>query len=174
MSKLRIAVSNEDHIQGNENAPVELVEYGDYECPYCGEAFFALKELKRKMGKNLKFVFRHFPLKQRHAHAELAALAAEAAAAQGKFWEMHDKLFENQTKLAEDDLKKYAGQIGLDMAQFEKDVREKTYLSKVENDFEGGIRSGVNTTPSFYVNGEKQEELNDRMLMEYVDAAHSK
>jgi protein-disulfide isomerase len=173
MSKLKIAVSKDDHIQGDENAPVELVEYGDYECPYCGEAYFALKEMKRKMGKNLKFVFRNFPLKQRHRYAENAALAAEAAAAQGKFWEMHEKLFENQTKLAEDDLINYANQIGLDINQFEKDVKEKTYLSKVENDFEGGIRSGVNSTPSFYVNGEKQEKLNDTMLMEYVNVEHS-
>lgn len=168
MSKLKVPVNQHDHIQGNKDAPIEVVEYGDFECPYCGEAYPDIKLLKQKMGNDLKFVFRHFPLTEAHAHAQKAALAAEAAGAQGKFWEMHDKLFENQRQLADDDLIRYAEEIGLDVERFKNDLEQRRYLDKVEKDFESGVWSGVNSTPSFYINGEKHNELNEKELMEMV------
>lgn len=171
MSKLKIPVSENDHIQGDKNAPIELVEYGDYECPYCGEAYPLIKEIQKKLGKELKFVFRNFPLTNMHKDAKIAAIASEAAGAQGKFWEMHDIMFENQRHLKESDLIKYAEKIGLDVEKFKKDLKDPQLIEKVDSDFEGGIRSGVNKTPSFYVNGEKKEELSDKMLLEY--AGHS-
>lgn len=172
MPNLKIPVNQNDHIMGSENAPVELVEYGDFQCPYCGEAYPELKALKKRMGNNLKFVFRNFPLSNTHKDAKNASLAAEAAGAQGKFWEMHDKLFENQNNLKTDDLIRYAEEIGLDMDKFKHDLENKTYLEKVEEDFDGGIRSGVNTTPSFYVNGKKLNELNEEELMEMAKTVH--
>ena len=172
MPKLRVPVNQNDHIQGSENAPIELVEYGDYQCPYCGEAYPEIKALQKKMGKNLKFVFRNFPLTQMHENAKNAALAAEAAGAQGKFWEMHNMLYENQNSLKEENLVSYAEKIGLDVDRFKNDLQNKTFISKVEGDFEGGMKSGVNSTPSFYVNGEKREELDETELMEMVKAVH--
>ena len=165
MSQLRVPVSESDHIKGNNNAPIELVEYGDYQCPYCGEAYPALKELQKRLGKKLKFVFRNFPLSNTHADAEAAAMAAEAAGAQGKFWEMHELLYQNQNSLKKDDLMGYAKKIGLDMEKFTSDIDNKTYLQKIKDDFEGGLRSGVNRTPSFYVNGEKEDELDEGKLL---------
>jgi protein-disulfide isomerase len=172
MSSLKIPVNQNDHISGNNDAPIELVEYADFQCSYCGEAYLELKELKKHLGDNLKFVFRNFPLSQTHKEAKNAALAAEAAGAQGKFWEMHDKLFENQNNLKLEDLIRYAEEIGLDLEKFKNELENKTYLEKVEEDFDGGIRSGVNTTPSFYVNGQKQKELNEEELMEITKTEH--
>jgi protein-disulfide isomerase len=168
MSQLRVPVSESDHIKGNNNAPIELVEYGDYQCPYCGEAYTAIKELEKRLGKKLKFVFRNFPLTNTHANAEIAALAAESAAAQGKFWEMYEMLFKNQNNLQEADLIGYAEKIGLDMGKFKNDLDNKSYLQKVKDDFESGVRSGVNRTPSFYVNGDKEDELDEDKLLELI------
>ncbi len=168
MSQLRVPVSESDHIKGNNNAPLTLVEYGDYQCPYCGEAYPALEELQKRLGKKLKFVFRNFPLTNTHADAETAALAAEAAGAQGKFWEMHSILYKNQSNLKRDDLIGYAQKIGLDMERFKNDLENKTYQQKVKDDFEGGIRSGVNRTPSFYVNGEKEDDLDENKFLEMI------
>jgi protein-disulfide isomerase len=155
MPGLKPPISNHDHIQGNKNAAIALVEYGDYQCPHCGHAYPIIKSIQRKFGDKLKFVFRNFPLSEIHPNALNAAVAAEAAAAQDKCWEMHDIIFENQQHLKDVDLIKYAAKIGLNIEQFEADFEKPEFLEKVEADFESGIRSGVNGTPSFFINGEK-------------------
>ena len=158
MARLRPAVNSNDHIQGNKNAPIELVQYGDYQCPHCGHAFPIIKSIQKKLGNNLKFVFRNFPLSEVHPNAVNAAVAAEAASAQNKFWEMHDVIYENQQYLSDVDLVKYAAKIGLDLEQFETDFETPQFLERVESDFESGVRSGVSGTPSFFINDEKYDE----------------
>jgi len=153
VSRLVLPVSERDHLRGPAAAPVTLVEYGDYECPYCGQAYYAVKELERLLGENLRFVFRNFPLTTVHPHAELAAEAAEAAAAQGRFWEMHNQLFENQQALEGEDLAGYADLIGLDLPRFIRELTEHRYAGRVREDFLSGVRSGVNGTPTFFING---------------------
>ncbi len=155
MSKLKPPVSGKDHYQGNENAAIELVEYGDYQCPHCGRAYPIIKNVQRKLGNKMKFVFRNFPLAEVHPNATNAAVASEAASVQGKFWEMHDIIFENQEHLGDTHLIKYAARIGLDVAQFQVDFEKPQVLDKVENDFESGAMSGVNGTPTFFINGER-------------------
>ncbi|HTE12458.1 MAG TPA: DsbA family protein [Chitinophagaceae bacterium] len=155
MSKLKPAVNSRDHVQGNANAPIELVEYGDYQCPHCGRAYPIIKSIQEKMGNQLKFVFRNFPLAKIHPNAINAAIATEAAALQDKFWEMHDYIFEHQDRLDDVSLIKYAAQLRLDVEQFENDFEKQDLAQKVDDDFESGVRSGVNGTPSFYVHGEK-------------------
>lgn len=152
-SELLIPVSARDHRQGNDDAPITLLEYGDYECPYCGEAYPVIKEVQRELGADLRFVFRNFPLKQSHPHAELAAEAAEAAAAAGKFWPMHDALYENQEKLGQDFILDLAGSLELDAKRLALDLERGRYRTRVREDFMGGIRSGVNGTPGFFLNG---------------------
>lgn len=147
-------MSTKEHIQGNANASFELMEYGDFQCPYCKQAYRILKEVKKQLGNDLKFVFRNFPLAELHEHAIHAAVVAEVAGAQDKFWEMHDMLFENQKRLDDESLFGYAQQIGLDMQQFEKDLENKKYFQKVESDYQTGIRQGVEGTPTFFINGE--------------------
>ena len=148
-------VGAKDHMQGPANAPVTLVEYGDYECPYCGEAYPVLKEVQKKVGNSLRFVFRNFPLTQMHPHAFAAAEAAEAAGAQGKFWEMHDMLYEHQENLEPEALAGYAKMLKLDMERFVKDVNAGTFAAKIKHDFQTGVMSGVNGTPSLFINGER-------------------
>jgi protein-disulfide isomerase len=150
-------VSARDHAAGPEGAPVTLVEYGDYECPYCGMAYPIVKRAQQKLGSRLRFVFRNFPLAESHPHARLAAQAAEAAAAQGRFWEMHDLLFEHQDALEAKDLVSYAKSLGLDTAQFARDLEAGTYAKRVRDDFRSGVRSGVNGTPTFFVNGHRYD-----------------
>ena len=150
-----------DHIQGPADAPVTLVEYGDYECPYCGAAYPIVKELQGRMGERLRFVFRNFPITTSHPHAELAAEAAEAAAAQSGFWEMHDLLYENQRRLTDQDLHAYAEQLGLDLDLFDRELAEHVHAPRVREDFMSGVRSGVNGTPSFYVNGARHDDSYD-------------
>jgi protein-disulfide isomerase len=158
MSKLlKNAVTHKDHIQGFENTPLELVEYGDYQCPSCEQSYFILKEAQRQLGEKLKFIFRNFPLTDEHPDALGAAMAAEAAALQNKFWEMYDLLFNNQLHLSESYLLEYAEDIGLNIPLFEKDIQSEALSLKIEADYEGGIRSGVTGTPAFYINGEKYE-----------------
>jgi len=159
------AVSNADHIQGNPDAPVTLLEYGDYECPYCGAAYPAVKEIQKKMGKQLQFVFRNFPLTNMHPFAEIAAEAAEAAFAQGRFWEMHDALYENQDSLSEETIFALAEKIGLDMEVFMKEIENQKYRPKIRKDFMGGVKSGVNGTPTFFINGERFDESFDGQLL---------
>jgi protein-disulfide isomerase len=151
--KLAIPVNEKDHAQGPPDAPVTLVEYGDYECPYCGRAYPVVKQLQQQMGGTLRFIFRNFPLNTLHEHAGVAAQAAEAAGAQGKFWEMHDLLYENQDDLAEADLRSYALKIGLELYQFDADLSAERFANLVSDDFRGGVRSGVNGTPTFFING---------------------
>ena len=170
MPKLSVPVNNQtDHIQGAENAPVQLVEYGDYQCPYCGSAYVVIKELQAQLGDKLSFVFRNFPLTEIHQHALPAALAAEAAGKQGKFWDMHDVLYENQNYLGNAALLEYAEQLGLDRQQFENDFSSQACMDKVQADFESGVRSGVNGTPSLYINGQKyQGEVELGALAQYI------
>jgi protein-disulfide isomerase len=146
-----------DHIQGPADAPVSLVEYGDYQCPFCGRAYPIVKEVQARMGDRLRFVFRNFPISTSHPNAEQAAEAAEAAAAQDRFWEMHDHLFENQKRLRDEDLHLYAEELGLDAERFDREMAEHTYADRVHEDFLGGVRSGVNGTPTFYINGARHD-----------------
>jgi len=157
-AKLTPLVSQRDHQQGPETAPVTLVEYGDYECPYCGEAYPIVKEIQRRLGDRLRFVFRNFPLTQAHPHAEHAAEAAEAAAGQGKFWEMHDSLFEHQRALDDAHLVHYAVALNLDKERFEREMTEHVHTNRVREDFLSGVRSGVNGTPTFFINGVRHDD----------------
>ena len=150
-------ISDSDHAAGPADAPVTLVEYGDYECPYCGMAHPIVQRAQRALGNQVRFVFRNFPLAEAHPHARLAAQAAEAAAAQGKFWEMHDTLFEHQDALEPDDIVGYAKAIGIDVERFVRELHSGMYAKKVRDDFRGGVRSGVNGTPTFFVNGARYE-----------------
>lgn len=152
---LKPSVNKNDHVQGNLNSDLVIVEYGDYQCPYCGAAYPVLKELMREFGGQVKFVFRNFPLSEMHQYARPAAIAAEAANIQGKFWEMHDAIYENQQNLNENFLMTLAEKLELNIPQFEKDLGKVELEVKVDSDFESGIMSGVNGTPSFFVNDTK-------------------
>ena len=168
---LKPPVSDRDHMQGNKNASIELLEYGDYQCPYCGEAYPIVKAIQKKMGAKVKFVFRNFPLAEAHPDAVHAAISAEAAAAQGKFWEMHDALYEHQRDLGDPALMKLAKQVGLDMSQFEKDFDKRETQDRVEADFESGVRSGVNGTPAFFINGKKyNDSWDEETLLGYLES----
>jgi protein-disulfide isomerase len=157
--KLTLPISNDrDHIQGRDIAVVSLVEYGDYECPYCGQAYPIIKQVQNKLGNKLRFVFRNFPITQIHPHAQHAAEAAEAAAAQNKFWQMHDNIYEHQEALGDKHLEKYAVIVGLDLAKFKKDMHNHAYAAHVREDFLSGVRSGVNGTPTFYINGTRYND----------------
>ena len=146
-----------DHIQGPADAAVTLVEYGDYECPYCGAAYPIIKEVQARMGRRLRFVFRNFPITTSHVHAEHAAEAAEAAATQGQFWQMHDLLYENQGRLRDQDLRAYAEKLSLDVELFDKELAEHLHAQRIHEDFLSGVRSGVNGTPTFYINGARHD-----------------
>jgi protein-disulfide isomerase len=158
MSRARIArlappVTERDHVSGPEAAPITLVEYGDYQCPYCGAAFPIVQEVRRRLGDQLRFVFRNFPLTQIHPHAEHAAQTAEAAAAQGRFWPMHDWLFRHQFALDDGSLLEAASELGLDVTRMRRELADGTHSEKVREDFSSGVRSGVNGTPTFFING---------------------
>ncbi len=146
-------VTARDHAEGPADAPLTLVEYGDYQCPYCGAAYPVVKRLQKKLGKKLRFVFRNFPVTQTHPYALIAAEAAEAAALQGKFWQMHDLLYENQTRLEPDIIPSWAKRIGLDLEKFGTDIKQGAVEQQIKEDRQSGIRSGVNGTPTFYING---------------------
>ena len=150
---LVLPVHGRDHVLGSADAPATLVEYGDYECPYCGLAHPIVKEVLRRLGRQLRFAFRHFPLAEIHPDAQPAAEAAEAAGAQGRFWEMHDLLYANQQALGGPDLLRYAGVLGLDVTRFARELADHTWETRVREDFTSGVRSGVNGTPTFFVNG---------------------
>ena len=155
MSTLKPPVGATDHCLGRANAPVTLVEYGDFECPHCGQAHPLLRRLVKEMGDRLQFVFRNFPLQQSHPHAYLAALAAEAAAEQNRYWEMHHLIFDNQDRLGGHFLLNLAGSLQLNLVQFGQDWKSGKSTTKVEKDFESGIRSGVNGTPTFFLNNNR-------------------
>lgn len=148
-----LPITDEDHVRGGRDASVTLVEFGDYECPGCGEAYRVIGRIESEMGDALRFVFRHFPYSRLHPHAELAAQAAEASGAQGRFWEMHDLLFENQEALEFDDLARYAEQLSLDVESFRDDLKSEKYLERVRSDFRSGVQNGVFGTPTIFLNG---------------------
>ena len=150
-SKLLLPQASRDHIQGPIDAASALVEYGDYECPYCGEVYPIIKAIQERLGDRLCFVFRNFPLVKAHRHAQHAAEAAEAAGVQGKFWEMHDLLFENQNALEDENLGQYATALGLDGRRLIGEVMAGTHSGR--EDFRSGARGGVNGTPTFFING---------------------
>jgi formate-nitrite transporter family protein len=146
----------QDHVVGPANAPITLVEYGDFECPFCGRSYPAVRRIRGELGDQLRFVFRHFP-RPEHAHARHAAEAAEAASAQGYFWEMHDQLFEHQDALTDTDLGRYAANLGFDVERFQHDLTSHVYRDRVQRDVQSGAQSDVHGTPTFFINGVKHE-----------------
>ena len=155
--KLTLPDRKRDHLQGPADAAIALLEYGDYECPVCGEAYPMVKAIQERLGDGLCFAFRNFPLTNVHPHSEHAAEAAEAAGAQGRFWEMHDLLFENQDALEDDDLAQYAAALRLDANRLIREVAAGSYARRVEEDFKRGIWGGVNGTPTFFINGQRYD-----------------
>jgi len=157
MATLKQLITSADHAQGPESAEVTLVGYGDYECPYCGQAYPVVKQIQKQFGKGLRFVFRNFPLSQMHSHAEAAAEVAEFAGSQGKFWQMHDKLYENQARLGETLYLSLGEELELSSTAMRQALKEGTFKALVRADFTGGIRSGVNGTPTFFINGHRHD-----------------
>ena len=158
-----------DHILGPADARVTLIEYGDFECPSCAQAAPAVKIMRDHFGRQVRFVFRHFPLREVHPHAELAAEAAEAAGAQGKFWPMHDLLFENQQHLKANHLRAYAQRLELDLSRYDYEMGDHVYLQRVREHVASGVASGVRATPGFYLNGVPQDvSFGFERLMEAV------
>lgn len=156
-SGLTLPVPERDHIQGPPEAPIALVEYGDYECPACGEAYPLVKAIQEKLGQSLCFAFRNFPLENIHPHSSHAAEAAEAAGTRNRFWEMHDVLFENQEALEDEDLAEYAALLGLNPTRVLTEVVEGIYAPRIREDFRSGVRGGVNGTPTFFINGQRYD-----------------
>jgi protein-disulfide isomerase len=154
-------VGARDHVLGKADAPVTLVEYADFECPFCGAAFPELQRVLRQLGSKVRFVFRHFPLGEQHPHAQHAAEAAEAAAAQGKFWEMHDLLYRRQVALTDEDVIEYARELGLDGDRVRRELGAHIHAARVHEDFLSGVRSGVSGTPRFFINGRPHDEPGD-------------
>lgn len=175
MTKLKVPVGPADHTLGDEHAAVTLVEYGDYQCPHCGHAHPIVKAVRKHFGKQLRFVYRHFPLTQIHPMAEPAAEAAEFAGAHGHFWEMHDGIFENQDRLSLEMLAELAQALGLSSEDLLSAVQRHEFLPAVKEDFIGGVRSGVNGTPTFFINGYRYEGLYEfGDLVEAIDAEMGK
>jgi protein-disulfide isomerase len=173
VAQLALPVGERDHVQGSPNAPVTLVEYGDYECPYCRAAVPIVQELQRLLGDQLRFVFRHFPLTRLHPHAQHAAEAAEAAAAQGMFFETHAALFEHQEALDDDHLVQYAADLHLDTARIRRELGAQSHAGRVREDFESGLRSGVRGTPTFYLDGDRYDGLvGVRQILAAIQEAH--
>ncbi|MFK3981856.1 DsbA family protein [Micromonospora sp. NPDC050397] len=171
-SKLRVPVGEDDHIRGPAEAPVTLVEYGDLQCPYCGQAYHRLHELLRQRPETVRLVFRHFPLTNVHPYAELAAETTEAAAERDEFWPMHDWIFEHQDQLDPVHLSMGSQQLGLPEDTVAEESERHVHLDRVRRDFVGGIRSGVNGTPTFFINGVRHDgsfELSE--LLAAVDQA---
>lgn len=167
-TKLVEPIKERDHALGPEDAPVTLVEYGDLECPYCRQVNPVIRELRRRLGGRLRYVFRHFPIRSTHVHAQLAAEAAEAAGAQGKFWEMQEFILEHQEALDESHLLEYATELDLDLERFKEDLDAHAYAERVKEDFHSGVMSGVNGTPTFFINGVRYDGAWD--LESLIDA----
>jgi protein-disulfide isomerase len=155
--RLAVPVTDEDHVKGPATAPVTLVEYGDYQCPYCGMAHPIVNELLARRPDTIRFVFRHFPLANIHPYAEVAAEGAEAAGTRRKFWAVHDWLFEHQDRLDPTYIRLAAAQLGLDADEVLREISEHAYLGRIRRDLVGGARSGVNGTPTFFVNGTRHD-----------------
>jgi protein-disulfide isomerase len=154
-SKLTTPVGERDHVQGPASAPVTLVEYGDYECPHCGHAYPIVKRIQKRLGDRLRFAYRNLPLAEIHPHATAAAELAEAAGMQGKFWEMHDLLFENQRALEPADLRRYVKKLDLDVGKLDAALASGSPSERVRHDFMSAVRSGANGTPTFFINGHR-------------------
>jgi protein-disulfide isomerase len=173
VARLRLPVGERDHVQGPATAPVTLVEYADYECPYCRAAVPIVQELQELLGDQLRFVFRHFPLTGMHPHAQHAAEVAEAAAAQGKFAEMHAALFEHQEALQDDHLMQYATDLDLDAARIRRELDAHSYAARVREDFESGLRSDVRGTPTFYLDDVRYDRIvGARQFLSAIQEAH--
>ena len=157
MATLKVPVTSHDHVQGDEGAPIVLVEYGDYQCPHCGHAHPIVRRVQKHFGKRLGFVFRNFPLNEIHPNAETAAEAAEFAGAQQRFWEMHDGIFENQDALGPPLLRELAEKLALSSDALDRALSDGKYAQRVKDDFIGGVRSGVNGTPTFFINGRRHD-----------------
>jgi protein-disulfide isomerase len=171
MATLKVPVTSNDHIQGDEHAPITLVEYGDYQCPHCGRAYPIVQQVQKHFGKRLRFVFRNFPLNEIHPSAEIAAETAEFAGAHKQFWQMHDAIFENQESLGEPLLLELAQTMRLSVPELRNALTSNEYAPRVKDDFMGGVRSGVNGTPTFFINGHRHDgpfEFED--LVEAIDA----
>lgn len=153
LSKLLLPIQPDDHVQGAPDARYTLVEYGDYECPDCWRLFMTIRDLHTRFGDDLRLVFRHYPRSGIHPHAQQAAEAAEAAGAQGRFWEMHDLLFANQSALTINDLYKYAERLSLDTRRFREELKQRIYEDRVREDFRRGVANGVFGTPGLFING---------------------
>jgi protein-disulfide isomerase len=151
-TRLAVPVGERDHSQGPATAAIILVQYGDYECPYTRLSTTIVRAIQQQLGEQLRFVFRNFPLTEIHPHALHAALAAEAAATQGKFWQMHDYIFHHQHTLEDADLEQFAKAVGLDLQQYARALADQRALARIEEDVEGGERSGVQGTPTFFIN----------------------
>ena len=154
-------IGKHDHIQGPSTAIVTLVEYGDYQCPFCGNTHPIIKKLQKHYGDQLRFVFRNFPQVRVHAYAQRAAEAAEAAGSQGKFWEMHDYLYEHQEALDVENLARAAVVLGLDRVKFNREVAERVYADRVQRDIQSGTDSEVGGTPTIFINGVRNDDDDD-------------
>jgi len=161
IKSLTVPDPERDHISGSADGLIKLLEYGDYECPFCGEVQPTVKEIQRRLGDNLLFAFRNFPLTNIHPHSEHAAETAEAAGEQGNFWGMHDLLFENQYALEDENLAAYAAELGLDRARLIGEVTSGVYAPRIREDFKSGVRGGVNGTPTLFINGERYDGARD-------------
>ena len=171
---LKNPVTPNDHIQGPASAEVTLVEYGDYECPHCGHAYPIVKRIQKHFGEDVRFVFRNFPLSEMHPNAESAAETAEFAAAENKFWEMHDALFENQTELGDELYSELAKEIGLSAKSLHSALAANKFEERVRTDFSGGVRSGVNGTPTFFINGRRHDgPFEFENMVEAIDDAQA-
>jgi protein-disulfide isomerase len=170
--RLALPVGPHDHVRGPAGAPVTLLEYGDYECPFCGRAQPIVEAVEQKLSGLMRLAFRHFPLSTVHPHAQQAAEAAEAAGMRGRFWDMHRLLFQNQPALSDDDLLHYASLLGLDVERFGKELFTHVHASRVREHFISGVRSGVNGTPAFFINGVRYDGPHEyeSMLAELIDA----
>jgi protein-disulfide isomerase len=157
MATLKIPITAEDHAQGLEDAQVTLVEYGDYECPHCGRAYPIVKQVQKHFRQRLRFIFRNFPLGEMHPHAVAAGEVAEFAGSQGKFWEMHDLLFENQSRLGDALFAELSEKLNLSASAMRDALEQDTFEARVQADFSGGVRSGVNGTPTFFINGHRHD-----------------
>ena len=173
VTRLALAVGERDHVQGPATASVTLVEYGDYECPYCRAAVPIVQELQGLLGDQLRYVFRHFPITASHLHAQQAAEVAEAAGVQGRFFEMHAVLFENQEALERNDLLKYAEELGLDSARVRRELGAHAYADRVREDFESGLSSGARGTPTFYLDEVRYDGIiGVRQILSAIQDAH--
>lgn len=165
-------VGDRDHVLGPAEAPVTLVEYGDYECPYCGMAYPIVVSILERMGDSIRFAYRHFPLTQLHPLAQHAAEMAEAADSRGNFWAMHAMLYKNQDALEDEDLLGYAAQLGIPPDWAAHALATHAFAPRVREDFMSGVRSGVNGTPTFFINGVRHDgPWDEPTLLEALQSA---